>query len=91
MSYEFESTVAGIPCVIRVTSYHAGRDGYISGPPEHCYPEEHPEAEVEVCDRRGRPAPWLERKLDAQGWARLEEEAIIRLEQERMDSHYDYD
>ena len=83
MSYEFESHVAGIPCIVRVTSYHAGRPARLWGRFEDCYPEEYPEAEVEVCDRRGRPAAWLERKLDSNARAELEREAIEHIQSER--------
>lgn len=67
----FDTTAAGgIPCRIAVTHYSAAeRDTYWEpGAPE--------EVEFEVLDRRGRPAPWLERKLDSKEWRRLEDEAI---------------
>ena len=60
---EIESRVAGIPCIIGVVdytcvkgsySYHAASDWDYHG---------YTESEWEVCDRRGRPAPWLARKL----------------------------
>lgn len=60
---EFEDRVAGIPCVIAVTYWEPFRPGFLSGPPELCYPDEGGCGEWEVLDRRGRPAPWLERKL----------------------------
>jgi len=60
---EFEDRVAGIPCVIVVTSWEPFRRGRVSGPPELCYPDEGGCGDWEVRDRRGRPAPWLERKL----------------------------
>jgi len=65
MSYiaQIESYVAGIPCIIGVVdytcvkgsySYHAASDWDYHG---------YTESEWEVCDRRGRPASWLARKL----------------------------
>jgi len=60
---QIESYVAGIPCIIGVVdytcvkgsySYHAASDWDYHG---------YTESEWEVCDRRGRPAPWLARKL----------------------------
>jgi hypothetical protein len=81
MSYiaEIETRVAGIPCIIGVThfesvrgsfSYHAASDmdyhGYI-------------ESEWVVCDRRGRPAPWLERKLTDKDTSRIESEIAEQL------------
>ena len=76
MSYitEIETRIAGIPCIVGVThfesvrgsfSYHAASDwdyhGYV-------------ECEFTVCDRRGRPAPWLERKLTSKDESRIESE-----------------
>ena len=60
---EFESTVCGIPCIIRVTYWESYRPAYVSGLPENCYPAEGGCGDWEVLDRRGRPAAWLERKL----------------------------
>lgn len=40
--------IAGIPCRVRLTAYERGPDGYI---------------EYDVLDSRGRPAPWLARKI----------------------------
>jgi hypothetical protein len=58
---EIETRIAGIPCIVGVTYFdrhgacrHADSDmdyrGYV-------------EVEWEVLDRRGRPAPWLSRKV----------------------------
>ena len=60
---EFEDRVAGIPCIIAVTDWEPYVPAQISGPPEHCYPAEGGCGEWIVLDRRGRLAPWLERKL----------------------------
>ena len=70
---DIKTTVAGIPAVIRVHnfvsvrgshSYHAQSDMDYHG---------YTECEWEVCDRRGRPAPWLARKINAEITARIEE------------------
>ena len=54
MSYlaEIETRVAGIPCIIGVESYHL--DNW-----------NHWETDIQyvICDRRGRPAPWLDSKV----------------------------
>jgi hypothetical protein len=76
MSYiaEIETRVAGIPCIIGVTyfesvsgsySYYAASDWDYRG---------YTECEFTVCDRRGRPAPWLERKLTSKDESRIESE-----------------
>jgi hypothetical protein len=56
-----ETTISGIPCVVVVTGYHLQRamgaradsDWDAAG---------YEEIDFEICDRRGRLAPWLERK-----------------------------
>lgn len=61
-----ESRVAGIPCLIGITDY-AAPDRSASGSTDFCgY------SEWVVLDTRGRPAPWLERKLTAQVKASVE-------------------
>lgn len=79
---EFEIRVCGIPAIARVTFYRPGSPGYLSGPPEYCYPPEPTELEWVVLDRRGRPAPWLERKLTDAERVRIERELIEYLEAE---------
>ena len=56
---KLETRIAGIPCLIGVTSY--GRPAYTAGAPEHCDPGDC--AEYDVLDMRGRPAPWLVQKM----------------------------
>jgi len=60
---EFETRVCGIPCIVRVTYWEPYLPAKISGPPENCYPEEGGCGEWEILDARGRPAPWLEKKM----------------------------
>ena len=55
---DFASRVQGIPCTIRVDSYSPGCAASWDDPGEG------PEFEYTICDRRGRPAPWLDRKVD---------------------------
>ena len=75
----FATRVAGIPCKIEVTYYAAAVPMRLTGtgygdadPPE---PEEF---EFAVLDRRGRPAPWLERKLTEADSDRLLAEYLER-------------
>jgi hypothetical protein len=51
---QFEYRVAGIPAIINVTALDVRRSGMYNNVV----------SEFEVCDRRGRYAAWLERKLD---------------------------
>lgn len=60
---EFDTTVCGIPCIVRVTYWEAYDPGCTSGPPERCYPAEGGDGEWEILDRNGRHAPWLENKM----------------------------
>lgn len=69
---EFESTVSGIPCIIRVTEY-TDIPASISGPWENSFPAEF-EFEFEVLTIKGKPAAWLERKLtDADNYRLVDE------------------
>lgn len=73
------TSVAGIPCTVEVLtylnvpgshSYHAASDLDYYG---------YSEVEWTLCDRRGRPAPWLERKLTP-----ADEDRILQ----DIDDHY---
>ena len=68
----FEARVCGIPCQIEVTRFYPGDPGRYSGPIELCYPEEAPEVEFELYDRKGYRARWLEEKLTS-----TDEDAIV--------------
>jgi hypothetical protein len=70
----FETKVAGIPCTIDVHlatrvngshSYSAASDFDFHGYTEFQYT---------VCDQRGRPAPWLEKKMTKADEERIESE-----------------
>jgi hypothetical protein len=65
MSYiaEIESRVAGIPCLIGVTHFESVRGSYNYHAASDWDYHGYTECEFEVLDRRGRKAPWLERKL----------------------------
>ena len=63
--------VAGIPCLIGVSSWDDYVPGNAYGPPEACYEDDGGAGEWCVLDRRGRPAPWLERKMTSR-----DEEAV---------------
>ena len=63
---EIETRIAGIPCIIGVTEYD--NDSSIS-------------LDYVVCDRRGRPAPWLARKLTTKTMAAVDQTVIAYYEQ----------
>ena len=56
---KIESKVCGIPCIIAVHKFMAGSYSYAAGSDVDYYGA----SEWEILDRRGRPAPWLERKV----------------------------
>jgi hypothetical protein len=59
----FDSRVAGIPCQIGVVNYerHAPMSAHEAHSDLEFYG--YSEADYVVLDRRGRPAPWLQRKV----------------------------
>lgn len=77
---KFPFTASGIPCIVHVTAWEPYVEAKISGPPDHCYPEEGGFGEWELLDRRGRPAPWLEQKLTDREYQRIEEEVFNQME-----------
>lgn len=79
--HEFNYTIVGIPAVIRVLSWEPFVPGHVSGPPEKCFPSEGGYGELEICDSKGRPAPWLEAKLSRLAREALEEQAFMEMEQ----------
>ena len=60
---EFESRVAGIPCIIGVTHYVRVKGSYSYNAASDMDYYGYTECDFVVLDRRGRPALWLERKL----------------------------
>lgn len=86
---EFNSRVAGIPCIIRILHAEPFRAGFFSGPPERCYPDEGGLIVWEVLDRRGRPAPWLERKATQAEADNIEKDAWAALAADEEDARND--
>jgi len=73
----FETTVAGIPCQCLVYEYQEELPMRITGtgygdadPPEPAV------FTFRLLDRRGYPAPWLERKLSMNDHERLKQEYL---------------
>ena len=71
---EIESRVAGIPCLIGVTHYHSVRGSYSYKAPSDLDYHGYTQSEWDVLDRRGRKAPWLERKMSDKDCTRIEAE-----------------
>lgn len=79
MGNQIETRVAGIPAIARVTRFFRQRP---LGPSAHsdldC--DGFTEIEFDICDRRGRLAPWLERKASPRDLERIEGELIEHME-----------
>lgn len=70
---EFPTSVAGIPCIARITSYSPYRNN-MRGHIDDWLPDDPEEIEFDILDQRGRPAPWLERKVTDQDRDRIASE-----------------
>lgn len=71
--FTIKSRVAGIPCLIRVDYVHITKGTYScqAETPDEYYGD--CTIEYTICDRRGRPAPWLEKKANDQDRRDIEE------------------
>jgi hypothetical protein len=67
----FETKIAGIPCIAAVTYYEPGLPAYLSGNPDDAQPEDAPDIDYVILDRRGYKAAWLEKKATAQDYQRI--------------------
>lgn len=70
---DIKTTVAGIPAVIRVRNFVSVRGSHSYNAESDMDYHGHTESDWEVCDRRGRPAPWLARKINDEINERIEE------------------
>lgn len=62
---EFQTYVAGIPCICKVTHYARGQAMIIHGSGfGDVHPPEPEEFEYELLDLKGNPDPWLESQID---------------------------
>lgn len=75
MSYiaEIEARVAGIPCLIGVIEFDRVSGSYSYNAPSDLDYHGYTESEWEVLDRRGRPAPWLAKKMTRRDEEQIEE------------------
>lgn len=70
---DIQTTIANIPAVIRVHNFVSVRGSHSYNAQSDMDYHGYTECEFEVCDRRGRPAPWLARKINAEITARIED------------------
>ena len=71
---KIETKISGIPCIVGVTRFLCVRGSFSYSAASDMDYSGYTESEFEVCDRRGRPAPWLERKLTEEDTSRIESE-----------------
>jgi hypothetical protein len=71
---EIKARVAGIPCIIGVIEYESTAGSYDYNAPSDWDYHGYSESEWEVCDRRGRPAPWLAKKLTDEDESEIEKQ-----------------
>jgi hypothetical protein len=76
MSYiaEIETRVAGIPCIVGVVEYNCVKGSYSYHAASDWDYYGYTDLDYVILDRRGRPAAWLERKLDDDMRADIERE-----------------
>ena len=74
----FDTRIAGIPCQIGVTYFHYQPPW--RGSAQTCDSDwayyGYTELEYDVLDRRGRPAAWLEKKMDDEIRSEIGQEAL---------------
>ena len=68
--------IAGIPCLVDVMTCTVVKGSRSYNAPSDWDYYGYTEVEFEVCDRRGRPAPWLERKMTRDDKDRIEQEIL---------------
>jgi hypothetical protein len=78
MDIEHNTRVAGIPCIARVTYSHYTKPDTSTWASDWDYHGGWT-LDWELCDRNGRPAPWLERKATDEDRQRIEAELIEQL------------
>ena len=77
---ELEATVCGIPCKICIKHWEPYRPAVLRADPGDCHPPEGGYGDWEILDRKGRPAAWLESKMDLQERARIEQTVFNHME-----------
>ena len=70
-----ETHIAGIPCLARVDYFFKKEPDFDTWASDWDY-YGYTEIEFTVCDRRGRPAPWLEKKMTDAEKERIENEIL---------------
>lgn len=85
MDIEIDARVCGIPCIVRVLEWEPFVPMYTGGHPDNWMPEEGGHGSWEILDKRGRPAPWLERKMKQPDIDAVNSLVYDRMENNRRD------
>lgn len=72
----------GLPAIAQVTAYIPHQ------PATWTEPECGPDIEYDLCDSRGRPAPWIEKRLTQKDRDEICTEVMCQIKQDK-DIHYD--
>jgi hypothetical protein len=68
--------IQGIPCLVDVHHVSVVKGSFSYNAPSDLDYHGYTELDYTICDRRGRPAPWLERKATSDDIATIEEEIL---------------
>lgn len=79
---ELETRIQGIPCIIKSTDCIPYTPAHTEGPSDRWLQPEGSPGKWVVCDRNGRPALWLERKLTKEDRVRIEEQIMLAIDEE---------
>lgn len=69
---EIATRIQGIPCIVKLVSYERVKGSYSYNAASDLDYYGWSESTYQVCDRRGKPAPWLERKATEQDWMNID-------------------
>ena len=86
MTTTIQTRLAGIPCQIAVTDFRRVEGSYSYNAPSDADFYGYTDYDYEVLDRRGRPAPWLEKKVSQ---ADIDEKIMEQYNRNRIDSEGD--
>ena len=86
MTTIIQTRLAGIPCQIAVTDFRRVEGSYSYNAPSDADFYGYTDYDYEVLDRRGRPAPWLEKKVSQ---ADIDEKIMEQYNRNRIDSEGD--
>lgn len=76
---QIATRLCGIPCMVNVTRFRevAGNYSCVAEDPDEYYGWR--ELDYVICDQRGRPAPWLEKRASRSDIEELEADIVQRM------------